>query len=144
MIKLKCIHYIKYNNNVRTFFSFIFCDLNIFYCLNNDNRIRHKFYILIVLSSSYTYNIQHDMYYHTMENMSGRSQQLYILFFTNSLFYILKYENIFVGKSEDESCTKILEAESDVLKWHRYIFLYSFIVSLVFNKYNISLLKYIE
>jgi hypothetical protein len=49
-----------------------------------------------------------------MENMSGRSQQLYIIFFTNILFYILKYENIFVGKSEDKSCSKILEAESDV------------------------------
>jgi ABC-type protease/lipase transport system fused ATPase/permease subunit len=33
--------------------------VNIFYCLNNDKRIRHKFFNL-VFSSSYTYNIQYD------------------------------------------------------------------------------------
>ena len=37
-------------------------NLNIFYCLNNDKRIRHKFFNL-VLSSPYTYTIQYDMHY---------------------------------------------------------------------------------
>ena len=37
-------------------------NLNIFYCLNNDKRIRHKFFNL-VLSSPYTYNIQYTIWY---------------------------------------------------------------------------------
>jgi hypothetical protein len=36
-------------------------NLNIFYCLNNDKRIRHKFFNL-VLSSPYTYNIQYTIW----------------------------------------------------------------------------------
>jgi hypothetical protein len=41
-----------------------FCNqfnLNIFYCLNNDKRIRHKFFNL-VLTSPYTYNIQNTIW----------------------------------------------------------------------------------
>jgi len=41
----------------------IFFNLNIFYCLNNEKRIRHKFFNL-VLSSPYTYNIQYDKHYY--------------------------------------------------------------------------------
>ena len=37
-------------------------NLNIFYCLNNDKRIRHKFFNL-VLSSPYTYNIQYTIWW---------------------------------------------------------------------------------
>ena len=37
-------------------------NLNIFYCLNNDKRIRHKFFNL-VLSSPYTYNIIYNIQY---------------------------------------------------------------------------------
>ena len=36
-------------------------NLNIFHCLNNDKRIRHKFFNL-VLSSPYTYYIQYNMH----------------------------------------------------------------------------------
>jgi hypothetical protein len=36
-------------------------NLNIFYCLNNDKRIRHKFFNL-VLSFPYTYNIQYTIW----------------------------------------------------------------------------------
>ena len=40
-----------------------YLNINIFYCLNNDKRIRHKFFNL-VLSSPYTYNIQYKHYYY--------------------------------------------------------------------------------
>ena len=45
---------IKKNNNN---------NLKIFYCLNNDKRIRHKYFNL-VLPSPYTYNIQYDKHYY--------------------------------------------------------------------------------
>ena len=38
-------------------------NLSIFDCLNNNKRIRHKFFNL-VLSSRYTYNIQYDKHYY--------------------------------------------------------------------------------
>jgi hypothetical protein len=38
-------------------------NLSIFDCLNNNKRIRHKFFNF-VLSSPYKYNIQYDMYYY--------------------------------------------------------------------------------
>ena len=56
-------------------------NLNIFYCLNNDKRIRHKFFNL-VLSSPYTYNIQYDKHYYYIislkcshEDMKQKMQQ---------------------------------------------------------------------
>ena len=38
-------------------------NLNIFYCLINDKRIRHKFFNL-VFTTPYEYNMQYDMYYY--------------------------------------------------------------------------------
>ena len=43
-------------------------NLNIFYCLNNNKRIRHKFFNL-VLSSPYTYNIQYDKHYYYISSL---------------------------------------------------------------------------
>ena len=60
---------------------FILFFINIFYCLNNNKRIRHKFFNL-VLSSPYTYNIQYDKHYHYIisltfshEDMKQKMQQ---------------------------------------------------------------------
>ena len=41
----------------------VYFNLNIYYCLNNDKRSRHKFFNL-ALSSPYTYNIQYDRCYY--------------------------------------------------------------------------------
>ena len=54
---LWCIYYFGFIGNLINQFVRR-TDLNIFYCLNNDKRIRHKFFNL-VLSSPYTYNIQY-------------------------------------------------------------------------------------
>ena len=60
--------YHSYRNGISAF------NLNIFYCLNNDKRIRHKFFNL-VLSSPYTYNIQYDKHYYYIISLKKNSHE---------------------------------------------------------------------